>query len=157
MGVGMIKPLTDKEFIMSVACHPVLWNEISEDGMNKDEWEPDLTEGWLGAYDGETLVGVFNLHALNSVTLKIHIMMLPQYRGELAYKAAHDALKWIVANVSFDKVNCEIPDIYPNVIRFAEKCGMVREGINRCSFRKSGKIHHQINLGITRSEIEALP
>ena len=153
----MIKPLTGKDLIMSVAGHPVLWNEISEDDMDINKWEPDLTEGWLGAYDGETLVGVFNLHALNSVTLKIHIMMLPQYRGELAYKAARDALKWIVLNVSFDKVNCEIPDIYPNVIRFAEKCGMVREGINRCSFRKSGKIHHQINLGITRSEIEALP
>jgi len=157
MGGGMIKPLTEPRLIKSVISNRVLWGEISEDGASLSEWEPDMTEGWLGAYEDEILIGVFNLHALNSVTLKIHIMILPQYRGELAYKAAHDALKWIVANVSFDKVNCEIPDIYPNVIRFAEKCGMVKEGINRCSFRKSGKIHHQINLGITRSEIEALP
>ena len=136
--------------------NPVIWNETSEDGQEYEDFEPDMSEGWLGVYDGDYLIGVFNLHALNSITLKIHPMILPQYRGRLAYKAARDVLKWVVDYTTFHKVNCEIPEIYPNVIRFAVHCGLVKEGKNRRSFLKGGKIHHQVLLGITREEIEAL-
>ena len=157
MGCRVIVPLTDKAVIMSVMSHPVIWDETSEDGVYLESWEPDLSEAWLGAYHDDVLIGLFNLHAITSVALKIHPMILPEYRGLLAYRAAQSALRWVVDNTTFDKVNCEIPEIYPHVVRFAIHCGMVKEGINRRSFRKSGKIHHQINLGITRSEIEALP
>jgi len=149
-----VKPLLDPVVIKAIAEQ--VWDETSEDDVDFETWEPDLTEVWLGAYVDSELIGLFNLHAITSVALKIHPMILPEHRGKGAYRAAHSALRWVVENTTFDKVNCEIPDIYPNVIRFAIHCGMVKEGKNRRSFLKIGKIHHQVMLGITRTEIEAL-
>lgn len=151
----MIIECLDAQLIMDVITVPELWETISEDDQSPELWEPDLTEAWLAAYtDQKELIGFYNLHVRNGITLQIHPMILPNKRGKWAYKTAMEALRWVNEYTSFQKVVCEIPFIYPHVKMFALQCGMVKEGINRCSFLKYGKIHHMWMLGITRDEIE---
>lgn len=150
----MIVECRNPQLIKDIITVPELWDNISEDDQNPDLWEPDLTEAWLAAIDDKNeVIGFYNLHVRNSVTLQIHPMILPTRRGKWAYKTALQALKWVNEYTTFQKVVCEIPVIYPHVKMFAMQCGMVKEGINRRSFLKYGKIHDMWVLGITKDEI----
>lgn len=155
MGCSVIIERThDSELVKRVCFDPAVWETIAEDGISQDEFEPDMNECWLTVDDGQ-LIGLYNLHPINSVTLQIHPMILPQFRGSLAYESGKQVLKWIVENTDYQKVFCFIPEIYRNVILFAMRCGLAKEGKNRRSHVKNGKIHDMVMLGITRQEIEA--
>lgn len=144
----------DVDLINQVCRSREVWETIAEDGFNAEDFAPDVhNECWLRVDCGE-LVGVYNIHGITGITCQIHPMILPQFRGKIALESGREALKWIVDNTNYYKVVCEIPQIYKNVIFFAAQCGMVREGINRSSYLKHGKIHHMTRMGITRPEIE---
>ena len=51
------------------------------------------------------------------------------------------------------KINVTIPENQVKVINFAKKVGFKKEGLNRDSYLKDGKLYGQQNLGITRKEI----
>ena len=56
----------------------------------------------------------------------------------------------------YEKLNAEIPFIYPEVYHFTKNFGFQDEGINRLSISKNGLLVDQWRLGITRQEVANL-
>ena len=150
----MIAETKDSKLISLIATIPSLWETIAEDGVSPDKWQPDMTEGWLIGSDDDGLIGLYNVHPQNTVTLQIHPIIPLETRGKRAYDSAQEVLRWIFTTTQYQKVVCEIPVIYRNVKLFAMKAGMKEEGINRQSYLKNGKIHDQWHLGIAKQEFE---
>lgn len=145
--------ITDYAFAQHIinAC----WDEISEDGV--DSYLPDLvTEYWIGLHNGDDIVGCYRLHQLNSLTWEGHVFMLPEHREKYATLGCHTTLKWIIDNTDCQKLVANVPCKFKNVTNFLDKIGFQREGVNRSSYKKDGKIWDIINFGLTRSEIERL-
>lgn len=154
MGSCLIAETKDSKLISLIATIPSLWETIAEDGASPDQWYPDMTEGWLIGSDDDGLIGLYNVHPKNTVTLQIHPIIPVETRGKRAYDSAREVLDWIFTTTKYQKVVCEIPVIYRNVKLFAMKAGMKEEGINRQSYLKNGKIHDQWHLGIAKQEFE---
>lgn len=150
----MIEETKDYELIKSIVTEPRVWATVAEDGHDREAWEPDLSQGWLVAKDEDgEIIGLYTVHAHNSITLEIHPFVLPEFRGAEAYQSGKEVLQWIKAKTKYQKVVCSIPVIYRNVKLFAMRCGLKQEGVNRKSYLKHGIIHDQWMLGITRNEI----
>ena len=137
---------------------PDIWETVAEDGQQAKDFEPDLdSDCWLLMSDDE-VIGLYNFHAHNSVTVEIHAQVLPDHRKEYSQETGLAALRWIY-DYEFDggkvyqKVIAQIPVIYENVKRFTCGFGFKVEGINRKSYLKGGVIVDQYLLGITRDEI----
>ncbi len=147
----------DTKLIESVMFSPEIWETTAEDGFTQDSFIAEVKkECWVTIKFSGSLIGLCNIHGINSVTCQIHPMVYPEWRGKTAYNAGEQVLRWVTANTKYHKIICEVPKIYRNVILFALSCGFIREGENRLSYLKHGKLHNMALLGITREEIEAL-
>ncbi len=139
-----------EEFIRS----PDIWATVAEDGQEPEDFKADVdSECWLAIFAGDDFIGLFNLHATNTVTTAIHAHVLPEFRRKYSVKAGRVALKWVIDNSDYQKIIAEIPVIYPNVKRFAQAFSFVMEGCNRKSYLKNGDIIDQWIYGITRHEL----
>lgn len=150
-----IKRTWDVELIFNVLHNEIIWGAITED--EAGEFYPEvIKEIWLCLYTEEYIVGVYRLHAVNSITWQIHINILPKYRKEHSDESVTLVYRWCLENIigRFLKMVCVIPKKYKNVYRFAKSHGFQDEGFNRDSFLKDGIIQGQHLLGITGTEIE---
>jgi RimJ/RimL family protein N-acetyltransferase len=144
----------DNELVARLMRLPELWATVAEDGQNPDLYVPDCENAcWLLMIEGEELVGLYNLHAHNSVTVEIHAHVFPEFRKKHSYDTGIAALSWVIDNSDYQKVVAVIPTIYLNVKRFTCSFGFKEEGVNRKSYLKSGELVDQWLLGITRDEI----
>jgi hypothetical protein len=137
--------------IKGVLCHPEIYDRIAEDGMpNWEDYEPDI-DGVMCVMD-ENKIGVMLYHWVNGITLECHIQILPEYRKE-ANKFCQLALEWVWDNTKATKIVAQIPELYPDVVKFAYKNGFQLEGMNESSYMKNGKIYSQMYLGLIRPEV----
>ncbi|NEN35110.1 DUF2824 family protein, partial [Escherichia coli] len=88
----------DAELVKSICFIPEVWETIAEDGQVQEDWEPDMNEGWFVAEENDNLVGLFNLHVRNCITLEIHPMILPGKRGRPAHNAVMDLWRYVIEN-----------------------------------------------------------
>lgn len=146
----------DKQVVIDIITRSDIWATVAEDGQQIDEFNPDVEgECWLAMNDGETMVGLYNLHAHNAITVQIHAHVLPECRREHSKDTATAALTYIRdCAPDYLKVVAQIPFIYENVKNFTCGNGFQVEGVNRSSYIKDGKVVDQWMLGITRNEIE---
>ena len=146
----------DTELIKSIITRDDIWSTVAEDGRKKEDYAPNVTdECWLLMTSNDDVVGLYNLHAHNAVTIEIHAHVLPEHRNEHSKETGHEALQWIYSNSpEYKKVVAQIPVIYENVKRFTCGFGFKVEGVNRLSYLKNGAIVDQYLLGITRDEIK---
>lgn len=148
----------DMRLVKEIMVKKEIWERIKEDGLNKEDYEPDENDGWLIFKVENKIAGICQMEVENSVTVNIHPALLKEYRpfyGRLAVKLF---LKWMSA-CSFRKIQkviATIPTCYPIVKNCALRLGFKVEGINRKSILKDGKLHDQWNLGMTRNEMEAI-
>jgi RimJ/RimL family protein N-acetyltransferase len=157
MGGCLIDRTTDVRMIKRICLDPVVWETISEDGMEPDDFVIDVEgECWLSAQCQGQVIGVFNLHGVNGVTVQIHPMVLPEFRGILGYNAGRKVIEWVFENTHYERIQCFVPEIYRNVILYALSCGMAKEAKMRRSFLKNGIIHDMTLLAITRSDVEGV-
>lgn len=147
----------DPRVVKSVMLCPEIWETVAEDDQLPEMFEPEMeADCWLNVLRGTSLIGLYNVHPHNSVTLEIHAQILPEYREGYAKDSSRLVLQWVLDNApEYEKVIAQIPTLYPNVKQFTLNAGFQEEGINRLSYRKNGKIYDQWLLGITRPEIEA--
>jgi RimJ/RimL family protein N-acetyltransferase len=131
----------------AVLSDPRIFDVISEDGMDS----VPMPEGpiYLCGYVPE-LIGCFILHKLSKVTLGCHVQVLPEYRAEHAEEFGRAVIEWTWENTDAHKIVAEIPFLYPNVRRFAERMGFEVEGINRGSLMKGGLLIDQWHMGLRR-------
>lgn len=137
----------DNEIIKSVLCHPEIYNRIQEDGApNKEDFEPPANAMYIT--DSHN-IAVMVYHWASNITLECHIHVLPEHRKD-ASKFCQLALEWAWDNTEATKIVAQIPDLYPDVLKFAIKNGFVIEGYNSESYMKDGNIYSQFYLGIKR-------
>ena len=137
---------------------PELFDRIAEDG--------HLTAGYEIPFDGhqcymmimkdDSAIGVWNLYPLNTASLNIHCNILKEYRQH-GKEAGRLIVEWFVNDcpAQYQKLNAEIPVIYPEVYHFTKGFGFSDEGTNRKSIIKDGELVDQYRLGLTRSEAKS--
>lgn len=151
----MINRIENAEFIKSFVTESEVFDEISEDNLSREQWNPDMNSGWFVHTEDDEICGLWMAELRNGITIEIHPMILKKFRGKKAYKGAKEFFTWITKNTKYEKINAEIATCFPNAKMFAVQCGMKAEGTIRQSFKKNGKIYDQWILGITRKELEA--
>jgi len=137
---------------IAVTTMSAMWDAISEDGV--EQYQPDVVgELWIGIYTPTEYVGMYRFHQLSSVLWQGHTFMLPDKRMH-SLGGGKAMLSWILDNIpTLRKLIVEIPECYPNVVKFAENLGFKLQGFNPDSFTKNGLIGvHQY--GITNEEMK---
>lgn len=147
----------NQEFVKCFITLPEIFDSVSEDGQAPKDFSPDVNNDyWLVVSEGDEIIGLYFLHALNSVTLMIHAQILTRYRKEHSRAAGTEVYKWMTENLPFtyQKFVTSVPVIYQNVIKYVKYFGFKHEGTNRKSYLKGGEIIDMENYGITRDEVE---
>lgn len=145
--MGSLTLKLSKEDARTVLETPAIFETISEDGMT----EVPLPDGpiYLCGYVPE-LVGCFILHKQSKATVECHVQVLPEHRKERAEEFGRAVIEWTWENTGAVKIVAQIPEIYPNVLRFAQSMGFQLEGINTKSHIKGGVLHDQWYVGLRR-------
>jgi hypothetical protein len=124
-----------------------LYDRISDDYTAKAEFNP-FNYSWLGWFEGKICKGLLQIHEENAIVLVIHINIMKKYRDN-AFEIGNGLLRHLEKTCPerFVKINVKIPVIFPDVVRYAEKNGFVKEGTDRQSYKKNGKIIDRVMLG----------
>lgn len=145
----------DREVIRSIMAHPRVYPWISDDGSpHPDDYESTIHESlYFLLVEIDKPAAIFLYHPHNMITYEVHTCVLPGYYGKQAEEAAKGTLLWMIMNTSAKKIITHVPFNNIKAARFAERCGLSHEGVNRASFMKNGVIYDQYVLGITEAEI----
>lgn len=146
----------DPALVESFMTDPVMWATAAEDNVSPESFKADVnSEVWLAIYTKQNeLAGFYYLHPFSSVGIIAHANIHPDHRKTLSKRAGAAVMTYILHEFEdVQKVITYVPEIYPNVIKYVESCGMIREGVNRKSYRKNGQIVDLICYGITRNEL----
>lgn len=150
-----VKRIFNRELLMSVLGKPDLWKVMNEDGVGSpEEYRPSM--GRLSAIallgDEDALHGfLVGTHRTQTV-MDVHVAIDPAFWGAKA-------------NVALGRAGCkELFDLHPRVhklvaaipvtdkqvLRYAQRVGFQREGINRASFLRNGELLDQTYVGLQR-------
>jgi len=143
----IVSQTTNESKIIRVLKDPDIFNRISEDGPELESWMPHIDSAIFLTDDDN--IGVMIYHWINGITLECHVQILPEHRDK-ALEFGEKALQWAWDNTKATKIVAQIPEIYPDVLKFAYKHGFSFEGVNHSSYLKNGKIHNQFYLGLIR-------
>lgn len=124
-----------------------IYDRISNDYTNIAIFNPNKFS-WIGWYDGDICKGIMQVGEETETVLNIHPAVPKPYRVT-AYTIVTEMIEFLEenSNKKFIKINVKIPTLYPEVIKFAKKCGFDKEGVDRKSHVKNGKIYDKIMLG----------
>jgi len=143
------------EEVDAILRDPELFERIAEDGQGDDYKTPfDGHQRYMMIMKEDQAIGVWNLYPVNTVTLNIHCNLLKNHRG-YGVEASVLILEWFLTDCpkQYEKLNAEIPVIYPEVYYHTKKFGFQDEGINRQSIMKNGVLVDQWRLGATKPEV----
>lgn len=142
----IVEQVFDKDRIAKVLKDPEIFDRIAEDGILSSDYQiPD--DAIYVMNEDSTALMIYHHH--NSVTLECHVQVLKDYR-DIAMDFGKSALQWAWDNTKASKIVAQIPEIYPDVLKFALKNGFEIEGINESSYIKNGELYDQIYLGLIR-------
>lgn len=100
--------------------------------------------------DGEKLLGLFALAPQNHLCWEIHTRLLPTSWGREAAAAAKEIILWVWASTPCVRLVTSCPSYNRIAIRFAERAGLTRYGLNPRSWMKGDKLVDQVLLGISK-------
>ena len=134
-----------------------LFARISEDDITDYETPFNGHQSYMMIMKDKQPIGVWNLDPVKSSTLNSHCNMLKEHR-EHGKQAGTLILSWFLTDCpkQYQKLNAEIPFIYPEVYHFTKNFGFKDEGVNRKSIMKSGVLVDQYRLGITKEEVRQI-
>jgi len=142
----IIESTRDKDRIKRILSDPWLLDRITEDQAGEMQIPLDNVVYLVDENDS----GVFIIQQLGAVEAEIHINMTQEGR-KVSTEFATECLRMIWKETGLKKLVAQIPECYPDVIRFAEKMGLKREGVNEGSYLKS-RLFDKVYLGIKRPE-----
>lgn len=121
---------------------PEMLSRISDDHTDPSRWDPCSSE-WIGWFESGRCLGLMSVSEENATVLNIHMHIPEQHRGPRSFEIGNGLIDYLIENCDnrFVKINVKIPVCFPDVIRFAEKCGFIRQGIDSRSHLKDG-VHH---------------
>lgn len=122
-----IERVYDIDVVMSVLGRDDIWPHISPKGMMPSDFNPPMTEDfyYLAAM-APSLVGIFIYHPTADREMMTHHQVLPEHRGSRSIDYSMASVDWIFRNTDTDRLICEIPEGYENVIAHAEKGGFTK-------------------------------
>ena len=147
--------LTDIDTIKTVMTDEEMWERISEDGQDRNDFEALIDDSfhWIGLYCGDILFGISLIHPHNTSTGVAHINILKPYRRDHGLQGGLMSLQY-ATGLEYHKYIAEVADVYPEVVGFIKKLGFIQEGLNRKSIMKGGKLVDQIWFGASITEIQ---
>jgi RimJ/RimL family protein N-acetyltransferase len=150
-----LERLYDADLIRDFMIQDELWERISEDGLDKDDFEVPIVDEfhWLGFFADDKMVGLFFIHPETLSTCQIHFSIAKQYRRLYSLRCALAGFTYLLDETHFSKFNTHVPACYPDVENFVVKLGFTKEGTNRMSINKNNTLIDQYYYGITRGEI----
>ena len=143
------------EEVDAILRDPELFDRIAEDGSEDYETPFDGHQCYMIIMSGEKAIVLWNLYPANMVTLNIHCNLLKPYR-KYGRESSLLILEWFLADCpkQYEKLNAEVPFIYPEVYHHTKNHGFIDEGVNRKSIMKGGELVDQWRLGVTKGEVE---
>lgn len=149
-----LEQTSDIQLVRNIITHPRVYPMVSDDGSPaaEDYVVPPVT--YVLVKKNSMVAGCFCLVPINAATVEIHTCLLPEAYGECASYAARMMSGWIWDNTKFNRIITNVPDYNRLALRFAERSGMERFGINPQSYLKNGRYEDQIMLGMTRPKAQ---
>lgn len=140
----------DMELVKETLNHPSIWPYIHDDASNYANPVDIDNVYWLAVYNSESVYcGLFMLCKTNYITCEIHTCLLPEFRGEIALLAGKELINYAFTKIQCKKLISNVPSYNNAALKFALKCGLEIEGINKESFMLDGVIYDQTMVGIT--------
>ena len=141
--------------IKSIMFIDEIWDVVTEDHHERKHYEPNLqTTAWFTVTDDGRVVALLALDVVNSVTLRIHPMVIPTERVRSVEICKTLIDWWLALDDEHTKLIAEIPECYKHVKRFAVKMGLKPEGIRTKSYRRNGDIIDVYLYGATKEGLK---
>lgn len=122
-----IEETRNKEDIISVLKHPIIYDSITEDGCPKmEEWDFEPTNEKFLVGKVEDIPMALMIFHPEDLGWFCHVQVVPEYR-KFSEEFGEKTLDWFWVHHDVNELFAEIPDKYPNVVRFAEKNGFKAE------------------------------
>ena len=131
----IIEQTTDNKLIHHILSMEGIAETISEPG---DAIPTEFSHGshmFLVGLTDDEVVGLLIVHNTSLGVPQLHIQVVPKHRKEHAIQFGEASLEWLWGNLVNDKYMALIPEIYPNVKRYAEAIGLKKEGFLTNTFR----------------------
>lgn len=141
------------QLVGAIMRNPRLYDAAADDfAPARENFRPREDEAiwYILAKDGESILGVFALAPQNTVCWEIHTRLLPASWGAIAAAAARAVVPWIWEHTGCRRLVTVCPSYNRLAIRFAERAGMTRYGVNPASWMKGGELVDQVLLGISK-------
>lgn len=130
----IVKRLYDYEIVLGTM--DAIWDSIAETGVER--YTPDLiNEFWLGLFLDGKYLGMYRFNSLSRLLLEGHVFMLPEMR-EHSLSGGYAVMDWLNENAEFNKVIVNIPECFPNVIKFVKALGLTEQGYNSDCWDRDG-------------------
>lgn len=138
--------------ILETLTDPKLWSLINEDGVSPEGFEPDVDHTiWIAMLDDdERLRGFVAGIPLGKNEVDLHVAIKPEFWGEAKVNVAlgKKAVAAIQKITGARKFTAQIPVIDKQVVRYAQRVGLQREGVNKKSYLRNGELHDQYHMGL---------
>ena len=150
-----VQRVNNARLVESVLTEPDLWDAISEDdGGAPEDYRIDLGGMYaialLGGEEDELIGFVLGRHYTDTV-VETHIAIMPKHWGtDGNVDLGKQACALLLESSGAAKLVASIPLPDKEVLRFAQRVGFQREGINKKSFRRDGELLDQYYVGLTR-------
>lgn len=143
------------ELVKQIMLMPEILQYASEDDPDCDPvFTCEKGEAWLLAMDDDLFVGIIYTHITGSAVAFFHPYILRKHKDEFE-PMCKAFLKWFADSMpnKIIKLNALIPTYAKPAYEAAISIGFTKEGVDRMSYRKHGKIWDRYLMGITRGEI----
>lgn len=135
-----------------------LFDRVSNSRCTKEHIVTSYTDSnvYIGAFVDGQIIGSVTFNPESSSTVGIHCNFIKEHRkyaqeaGVLIMRLFMQMFPTVV------KFKAVIPVIYPDVIGFSKKFGLIEEGVDRKSILKGDIMVDRIYLGATKEEIQAV-
>jgi hypothetical protein len=117
----IIKETNNREDIESILKHPIIFDCINDDNScDIDNFTPPISDSYryVGGYVKGVIIALMVYHDTEHET-ECHVQVLPEYRKEYALEFGEQSLNFRGTR----PLIAEIPDLYRNVLAFAESQG----------------------------------
>lgn len=144
----------DLSLVRAILTDEAIWRHIVDDGgPDARNWQPCDHPGiWyvLVRDAHKALLGIYAFYPQNAICFEIHTAFLPHAWGPATTAAGREIFAWMWASSPALRIVANVPADNRLVLRYAERSGMTRYGVNKASFLRGGRLHDQILLGISR-------
>jgi len=145
----------DYELVRQIVTHPDIYPFVSDDySPAPNDYKPFESDSiwYVLAKDGDELLGMWSFVPDNAICWQVHTCLLPTAGGKRAKRAAKEMAEWIWQNTTCLRLVTNVPDYNRQASIFARWAGMVEFGRNPKSYMKTGILHDQILLGISKCQ-----